>query len=488
MTKPRVLAYPSLIKGPYQGGDWTVQEVPVIQSHTAPAERLLAVPRPTLAEDVLAIQHEHWHIVRAAVVGRAVWRDPSLRGSVRRTLEEPAIDSAALAAGMDIRAARDHLDWDAMPVPGAMPMLVDRYIRLVMGVETGGAQNPAIAEYLETVAARIREQAPDLLALAYDAARSVWSDPSPTNCDTWTDRVASHPKLARADPRDIPPPSRDGSECAHHSHGSLPGESPDAQSERRAAQADQHATDQDAQHAAENAGAGDQLSETIRDQVEHGRVTVHRHITSRMSRAPLSSGWYASESGSTVRFPRGLVPNGRIFGMRAKGGSILIDLSASMDWDHAELARAVAALPGLWCAGYSAPRERYAESDRGSRGRRPSAAFLAAPAARICILARDGRIGDYEREREHSYINNYQGCDAPALEYAIKRAPRPLVWVADGNVGDVADSELCSRIMRRNGIVRVLTLTDAIAYLAGKSVRAHRTCHAETLTPPYAHR
>jgi phage gp37-like protein len=47
-----------------------------------------------------------------------------------------------------------------------------------------------------------------------------------------------------------------------------------------------------------------------------------------------------------------LYPTGRVFGVKTRGGSILVDTSGSMAWDDALLEKLIRGMPGVWVGVY----------------------------------------------------------------------------------------------------------------------------------------
>jgi hypothetical protein len=166
-----------------------------------------------------------------------------------------------------------------------------------------------------------------------------------------------------------------------------------------------------------------------------------------------------TDTGSYVRRPDQLL-TGRIFAARGQGGAILIDWSGSMAWSYAALEGAIKTLPRLWCAAYSGT------SDDGYM---PAGEKYA---GRLCVVARDGRIGDWQEDAERRKHHGANGCDWLALQYMVDHTNGPYVWVSDGAVcGDSHHAERCTAIMVKHRIARVEKLEYALDYLRGKSVR-----------------
>jgi hypothetical protein len=124
--------------------------------------------------------------------------------------------------------------------------------------------------------------------------------------------------------------------------------------------------------------------------------------------------------------------------------------------------------PRLWAAIYSMHRS---SAEAGTRRGRY--------AGRLCVLAQNGRLAPLPKrgeEREHTSGNG--DADKAALAYAARWAPKPIVWVSDGQVEAETRGNwpAVDALLRRHRIVRVLTIEDAIAYLRGQKVRGWTAC------------
>jgi hypothetical protein len=123
------------------------------------------------------------------------------------------------------------------------------------------------------------------------------------------------------------------------------------------------------------------------------------------------------EHGTGIMFPTRLDHDDKMFGhmKRVAGGTVLIDVSSSMDLSNDEIKAMIKAAPGLTVAiyaGYS--------SGRGE----------------LIIVAKKGKMADIKNI-------NHGGCnviDGPALRW-LATMPEPRVWVCDGLVTGVGDEQ-----------------------------------------------
>ena len=143
------------------------------------------------------------------------------------------------------------------------------------------------------------------------------------------------------------------------------------------------------------------------------------------------------------RFPP--AGDGAVFRSRrpTPGGTVLIDISGSMDLSQEDIEALVARAPGLTVA-------VYASDHKTSRG------F-------VTVVARGGRVADIA-----SVLQSYGGgnvVDGPALEW-LGRQPGPRIWVSDGLVTgrhEIQSPKLvldALRICRKHNIRRIEPTRD----------------------------
>lgn len=206
----------------------------------------------------------------------------------------------------------------------------------------------------------------------------------------------------------------------------------------------------------------------------YGAVDIHRHTFQRLGSVQVASAWRPTDAGSTVRYPSYLHTNaGRIFGTKARGGTIVVDSSGSMDWHHDIIRDAMesGAMPNLCVIRYS----YHGTSYRKTGGPQ----YI----ARLCIIAMGGRFSTDDIKDESEHTGGNDGADGASLYYAAKFLPHPLVWVSDGMVSfgddDAAFYRQCDAVMAQHKIPRVLTLEDAVGYLRGNAVPGWYQCRTE---------
>lgn len=146
-------------------------------------------------------------------------------------------------------------------------------------------------------------------------------------------------------------------------------------------------------------------------------------------------------------------PEKRVFdnSKRGVGGVVLIDGSGSMHLDTSDIIRITEASSGCTVAMYS--------THAGTRD-----------GGRLFILAENGRMVE-SVEEERGYGN---GCDGPALQWAIDKARRgePVVWVCDGHVTGWTDDDHdtltmeCVNLVRRNKVWCARDVEQAVNILS----------------------
>lgn len=160
----------------------------------------------------------------------------------------------------------------------------------------------------------------------------------------------------------------------------------------------------------------------------------------------------ASQTGRNPRRMARLLtdPERRIFDrtVRGAGGVVLVDTSGSMSLSRDEVEQVVLHAPSALVAQYS-----------GGCYSKPN----------LYVIANKGRM-----LTALPHPNGGNGCDYPALEWAIKQRQRknsPVIWVSDGQVtgkGDAWSYDLamdCIKLLKKEGVYVVPTPYDAIELL-----------------------
>ncbi len=168
---------------------------------------------------------------------------------------------------------------------------------------------------------------------------------------------------------------------------------------------------------------------------------------------------------NTGKYPRRVErlltdPDRRIFDTvkKAEGGVVLIDGSGSMDFDSDDIEKMVLAAPGCTVAVYSAP------DDPTYYGTTKAAEYT------MFILAESGRMLSRDLIcTVRDTINGGNGCDLPALKWAINRRKnnkQPIVWVTDGQIhGSSMEVVRAARIAQSAGVMYAHNTTQAVELL-----------------------
>lgn len=153
-------------------------------------------------------------------------------------------------------------------------------------------------------------------------------------------------------------------------------------------------------------------------------------------------------------------PDRRIFDTvkKAGGGVVLIDGSGSMDFDMEDIEKMVLAAPGCTVAVYSAP------DDPTSYGKETACQYT------MYVLAENGRMLSRDQIQDvRDNLNGGNGCDLPALKWAIGRRKnnhQPIVWVTDGHIhGDAMEVVRATRIAITAGTMFAENTSEAVDLL-----------------------
>lgn len=446
-------AFPGLTPGPFQGGAWTVLECNDIHSHTAPQRKILAIPKNRTRNQALLRMHELRHVKRGL--------DPSTFGpeprfTFRKMCEEIAIETESLQSGFDIREARDGFDWVNFPRPSDRLGAAVMILQLIGSVKV--SQCPALVDFYNDVSNVLHGSYADADILGR-AFRSLFADPSPENCDAWADNLSAHfaPPPAQTDPG--------LSEEERQKIADAEAEESEAEAQQREKQAKEGSIDPDSQvqrtptreRSIPIPGYGDM---TVKD-----GLAIHWHVGGKSPSRMVSATWRSTDASGPLRYPtQAMRLDGRPFGQRAQGGTLIIDASGSMGWTQGELEAAIKALPNLTVGVYCGSRD--------------------AEQSRLCIVGHKGRIAPFNRHDE-PMTNGNGRSDWQAIKACMKIGTGPYVWVSDGEVHwDDIREDIRPEMEKRKTLVRTRTVKDAVDYLMYKTVPLSRSANeADKLQP-----
>jgi hypothetical protein len=94
----------------------------------------------------------------------------------------------------------------------------------------------------------------------------------------------------------------------------------------------------------------------------------------------VSATWRSTDASGPLRYPtQAMRLDGRPFGQRAQGGTLIIDASGSMGWTQGELEAAIKALPnltvGVYCGSRDAEQSRLCIVGTRAESRRSTGAM-----------------------------------------------------------------------------------------------------------------
>lgn len=169
--------------------------------------------------------------------------------------------------------------------------------------------------------------------------------------------------------------------------------------------------------------------------------------------------WRSSPEGTRILALHRILTDNRPFGKKrwVPGGTVLIDVSGSMNLSVAKIWEIVESAPGATVAVYAGD---------GRRGT-------------LRILARDGRVAAREACRGNG-MGTMNVVDGPALRW-LARQSRPRIWVSDGFVTGINDKSSswntldAQRIVKQAGITRIPTVGEAVKSLRSMAYPGSRS-------------
>ena len=200
-----------------------------------------------------------------------------------------------------------------------------------------------------------------------------------------------------------------------------------------------------------------------------GRLKPMRPVIGAISKKRL-----ATNTGKNPRRITRLLtdPERRIFDrtIKTSGGIVLIDGSGSMSFNSDHIEKMVMAAPGCTVAVYSA-----SDYHNGWNGSDPTIHLLAENGK---MLTKDEIVSVAEN------LNGGNGCDLPALEWAISKRnikKQPIVWVTDGCCHESAyENVRCATLAQKNEVMFAGDCWEAIDVL-----RKLRNSKVVKTTMPY---
>jgi hypothetical protein len=432
------------------------------------------VPESLIREDLLVRLHEQGHVAdytELLALPHQGHTGDAHRDLLFRMLAEIAVDARC---PVDIRARHDAFDWASIPIPDTQLERAAAWLNVAYDMP--GSGNPLLRLYVSVLETLLP---PDVLAVLRAAVAAVVADPSVANRMDWADKLAAI--IPRGDGEDgADGEGADGegedhagsrSTRAESGDGAAPPDGPHAAPPQLAPEAARLREDRERYQARQRRRAArrerraalhhpDAEYADYVDAASGGaRIEIHRHATLRRGERVGRGGERAADQGTVMRRPARVLTDGLAYTVPARpAGGILMDWSGSMRYSQEIIRDAVAQLPGLWAGGYA----EHADMRWRTGGY----------TARLCIVAQHGRVGTVDWWGDvQAAVTGENNCDALVLRYFGRTVRGPKVWVSDGRVyGEYGHSTDCDRACRQYGIVRVLTVGDAVAYLRRQTV------------------
>ena len=458
-TKPDgALPWPEYMAGPGYGEVWEKLAVPTrLACMELPKPGSKRPPRALLTdsnaiEAVLAGLHEMEHRARAADMIAAGYLTPDspLHNEFIHMCEEVAVDVSTRQRGLILSCARDELDIRADDLPTDRIEAALDWLQLVESVyptDGGpGTQHPGIRARVDALNGAMSDGDRTILLSAQHVLGNDWSC---ANC------VA----VARA--------------LAEHFGTPTPAPEPRLSKDAEQRRAEERQARQDAAAAHQREDRREQPVSVLEvDKLAPGNAVkplyVCRHTCERWGRPIRSKQWRPADQGRPKAVLRTVQGDPRFAERRAPGGVMLVDVSSSMSQSILDEVHAtIETLPGLVAAVYCGCYD----PDAG-------VGWAAQPYVGVtCVIAEKGWVARAWPQKCGAPMGqgNYStGADYAALLWTTQQRQRPIVWVSDGQTGPQGDWANIAALMPKAGIVRVMTVADALDYLQGHVVLGWR--------------
>lgn len=397
-------------------GPWTIQESALDQASVDKHHRIAMIPPPYTEAQQLARLHEQYHIKQSPAnwlaVAQKVWSmgadldlnlDTNKILELAKMLEENRVDWRLWNHfGIDLRPAREMLDWGKMTYPDEPFEATLWVLQLAWtvwasdGFPTGKVPNPPPARDREPETAQFFEHCWNIVCrFDADLAKTIvrgllytYNHPSHRVRDRLTLELAQ-----------FFPPEK------------MP-DKPAEREEEKEAQAEVA----EIQDAIERARKESETGGVDNPTTKYGHYEIHDHTRgSRRPSTQMRRRMVPMDSGSLLKYPHRWMLDKAVFGRRhVSEGSLLIDLSGSMRWTNDDMMLTLAKMPNITIGSYSGVDT-------------PDANII----GRICIHARNGRFNKFTGlEPENNKGND---IDLEALLW-LERQPEPRFWLSDGEV------------------------------------------------------
>lgn len=464
-------------------GPWEIDEVDVQDSRVDTKNRRAWVSKAHTPAQRLARLHELGHvkysprdwekrILRAIQIGTLMLGkpvDPAAAEKIQKMLEENRIDWILWdRQGIDLRPARETLDWRLMPDPPSLLYALGMCLQLAwtvwasrgLGGKSGLSNppptrtvDPDTAEYFDKCWALVIEENEPLGRAMIRGCMRMYSRPTHTMRDNVAGELATFfPREVEEEPKP-PPPKKE----------------------------EQEAQDEAEKKEQELEDLLDKIDTGIGSEVvTEGHIQYHDHTaTVRRPSMRIARRAIPVSQGVGLRFPHRYYLDKAIFARRLlTEAGIMIDGSGSMRWTDEDMKLLLEKLPAVKIGIYSGVDGVFNGGQRVY--------------GRICTLAKDGRFARFDGlDRD---MNGGNCVDFEALQLLAKW-PRPRLWLSDGfvcggkyagppihhpqspslNGIDGRIHELCNAWMKAHDILRVPHLQAMHDLVQKKRVRLYRS-------------
>lgn len=424
-------------------------------------------------------------MVTTRTMDRGVTPLPNAVIKISKMLEENRIDWLLWdRKGIDLRPAREVLDWKLMPDPDSLLGALGDCLQLAWTVWASrglgkGIPNlpPArtpdadVGEYFDKCWGYLVRENRELAMAMIRGCLAMYKNPT----DQRRNEVASELATFFPIPEDEPEPER------------TPPPKPAEAEEQKQAEREEREYEQEIEK--QETGAGSEV--TVEGGVEyHDHTASVRRPSMRIARrrVPVAQG-------VDMRYAHRYMLDKAVFSQRLlTEGGLMIDGSGSMDWTNDDMVEIMNLIPAIWVGIYSG----FNEYD-------PSAWKRGHIFARICTIAKQGRFAKFTGlDMGHNGGNE---CDFEALQLLAKW-PAPRFWLSDGivcggkhtgppehhaqsgymNSRDGLLHERCSAWMKRHGILRVPDKETLFKLLKRQRVTLYRSTRPSDSHPMYGNR
>lgn len=489
---------------------WSVYECDIRESAVDITSREAWLPYPYTEAQQQARLHEMCHVkhspgpdqpegnwpphfldVTRRVMAEGVTPDPAAVEHLSLMLEENRIDWTLWSRyGIDVRGAREVLDWTLMPDPTSLLSALGQCLQLAwtvwgsrglssrrgLALPPARTPDPETGEYFDKCWAYLCNEARPVAMAMIQACLAMYETP------THARRNQSAAELCSFFPA-APPPKP---------------EAPPEKPAERARQAEEKRKEKEHEDFLEDQETGKSGGVEQQGGVEyHDHTTNLRRPSMRISRrrVPISQG-------VDMRHAHRYFLDKAVFSQRLlTEGGLMIDGSGSMKWTDQDLRRVMAVLPAITVGIYSGFGSFVSS---GSLQRSAQRGRSIPTYARICTIAKGGRFSRYEGLDPGA--NKGNDCDFEALQL-LAHWPKPRLWLSDGQVcGGVHSAqpsvehrpngyyfnygklhEMCTAWMRRHEILRVPTVEVLHRLLRRQRVTLYRSTRAGPENAPYDH-